>query len=65
MRQFYRIHVGIQSPEGVSSSHGVLKRFSDFLNLHASVSNFGFVLGIHFVPLLQLCFEMSIYFIML
>ncbi|KAF3329553.1 Sorting nexin-4 [Carex littledalei] len=34
---FYRIHVGIQSPEGVSSSHGVLKRFSDFLNLHASL----------------------------
>ncbi|KAJ4798943.1 Phox (PX) domain-containing protein [Rhynchospora pubera] len=34
---FYRIHVGIQSPEGVSSSHGVLKRFSDFLNLYASV----------------------------
>uniref|UniRef100_M8BFF9 Uncharacterized protein n=1 Tax=Aegilops tauschii TaxID=37682 RepID=M8BFF9_AEGTA len=31
--QFYRIHVGIQSPEGVSSSHGVLRRFSDFLKL--------------------------------
>ncbi|PNT75336.1 hypothetical protein BRADI_1g30410v3 [Brachypodium distachyon] len=30
---FYRIHVGIQSPEGVSSSHGVLRRFSDFLKL--------------------------------
>ncbi|KAK1573346.1 hypothetical protein QYE76_037754 [Lolium multiflorum] len=30
---FYRIHVGIQSPEGFSSSHGVLRRFSDFLKL--------------------------------
>lgn len=30
---FYRIHVGVQSPEGVSSSHGVLRRFSDFLKL--------------------------------
>jgi len=30
---FYRIHVGIQSPEGFSSSHGILRRFSDFLKL--------------------------------
>ncbi|KAJ3679141.1 hypothetical protein LUZ60_017152 [Juncus effusus] len=34
---FYRVHVGIQSPEGVSSSHGVLHRFSDFLSLYSSV----------------------------
>jgi len=36
--QFYRIHVGIQSPEGFSSSHGILRRFSDFLKLCSDVS---------------------------
>lgn len=36
--QFYRIHVGIQSPEGFSSSHGILRRFSDFLKLSSDVS---------------------------
>ncbi|KAG6522201.1 PX domain-containing protein EREL2-like isoform X2 [Zingiber officinale] len=30
----YRIHVGIQSPEGVSTSHELLRRFSDFLQLY-------------------------------
>jgi len=35
---FYRIHVGIQSPEGFSSSHGILRRFSDFLKLCSDVS---------------------------
>ncbi|WOL18342.1 hypothetical protein Cni_G27136 [Canna indica] len=34
---FYRIHVGIQSPEGVSSSHGLLRRFSDFLKLYSAL----------------------------
>uniref|UniRef100_A0A0D9WSH9 PX domain-containing protein n=1 Tax=Leersia perrieri TaxID=77586 RepID=A0A0D9WSH9_9ORYZ len=34
---FYRIHVGIQSPEGVSSSHSVLRRFSDFLKLYSDL----------------------------
>uniref|UniRef100_A0A0E0E486 PX domain-containing protein n=1 Tax=Oryza meridionalis TaxID=40149 RepID=A0A0E0E486_9ORYZ len=34
---FYRIHVGIQSPEGISSSHGVLRRFSDFLKLSSDL----------------------------
>ncbi|KAK3130908.1 hypothetical protein QOZ80_6BG0499530 [Eleusine coracana subsp. coracana] len=34
---FYRIHVGIQSPEGFSSSHGVLRRFSDFLKLSSDL----------------------------
>ncbi|OAY62878.1 hypothetical protein ACMD2_17211 [Ananas comosus] len=34
---FYRIHIGIQSPEGVSSSHGVLRRFSDFLKLYSAL----------------------------
>ncbi|KAG8075167.1 hypothetical protein GUJ93_ZPchr0006g43566 [Zizania palustris] len=34
---FYRIHVGIQSPEGMSSSHGVLRRFSDFLKLSSDL----------------------------
>ncbi|XP_010913328.1 PX domain-containing protein EREL1 isoform X3 [Elaeis guineensis] len=34
---FYRIHIGIQSPEGVSTSHGVLRRFSDFLKLYSAL----------------------------
>ncbi|XP_026662166.1 PX domain-containing protein EREL1 isoform X8 [Phoenix dactylifera] len=35
---FYRIHIGIQSPEGVSTSHGVLRRFSDFLKLYSALN---------------------------
>ncbi|OWM69615.1 PX domain-containing protein EREX [Punica granatum] len=31
---FYRVQAGIQSPEGVTATHGVLRRFSDFLKLH-------------------------------
>ncbi|XP_020265604.1 PX domain-containing protein EREL1 isoform X1 [Asparagus officinalis] len=34
---FYRIQVGIQSPEGVSYIHGILHRFSDFLELYSSL----------------------------
>ncbi|KAJ6849767.1 PX domain-containing protein EREL1 isoform X1 [Iris pallida] len=34
---FYRIQVGIQSPEGVSSIHGLLRRFSDFLKLFSAL----------------------------
>ncbi|XP_010928331.1 PX domain-containing protein EREL1 isoform X1 [Elaeis guineensis] len=34
---FYRIHIGIQSPEGVSTSHGILRRFSDFLQLYSAL----------------------------
>ncbi|XP_006657182.1 PX domain-containing protein EREL2 [Oryza brachyantha] len=34
---FYRVHVGIQSPEGISSSHGILRRFSDFLKLSSDL----------------------------
>ncbi|XP_008788832.2 PX domain-containing protein EREL1-like isoform X3 [Phoenix dactylifera] len=34
---FYRIHIGIQSPEGVSTSHGILRRFSDFLKLYSAL----------------------------
>ncbi|XP_024017599.1 PX domain-containing protein EREL1 isoform X1 [Morus notabilis] len=30
---FYRVHVGVQSPEGVTTTHGVLRRFNDFLKL--------------------------------
>ncbi|KAF8687142.1 hypothetical protein HU200_042806 [Digitaria exilis] len=36
---FYRIHVGIQSPEGLSSSHGILRRFSDFLKLSSDLKS--------------------------
>ncbi|PKA59184.1 hypothetical protein AXF42_Ash001277 [Apostasia shenzhenica] len=34
---FYRIQVGMQSPQGASTSHGVLRRFSDFLKLCSSL----------------------------
>lgn len=34
---FYRILVGIQSPEGVSSNHASLRRFSDFLKLFSAI----------------------------
>ncbi|XP_042468738.1 PX domain-containing protein EREL1-like isoform X1 [Zingiber officinale] len=34
---FYRIHVGIQSPQGISTSHELLRRFSDFLKLHSAL----------------------------
>ncbi|GMI78114.1 hypothetical protein like AT3G15920 [Hibiscus trionum] len=30
---FYKVKVGIQSPEGVTTTRGILRRFSDFLNL--------------------------------
>ncbi|KAJ6434919.1 hypothetical protein OIU84_000210 [Salix udensis] len=30
---FYRVQVGLQSPEGVTTTRGVLRRFNDFLNL--------------------------------
>lgn len=36
--QFFRVHVGIQSPEGISTSHIILRRFTDFLKLFTSVS---------------------------
>ncbi|KAK3040941.1 hypothetical protein RJ639_028815 [Escallonia herrerae] len=37
--QFYRVQVGIQSPEGVTTTRVVLRRFNDFLKLFAAVSN--------------------------
>lgn len=36
--QFYRVQVGIQSPEGITTTRTVLRRFNDFLKLHAAVS---------------------------
>ncbi|XWS19110.1 hypothetical protein CRYUN_Cryun32bG0103100 [Craigia yunnanensis] len=30
---FYRVQVGIQSPEGITTTRGILRRFSDFLKL--------------------------------
>ncbi|GLT43649.1 hypothetical protein SLA2020_175850 [Shorea laevis] len=30
---FYRVQIGIQSPEGVTTTRGVLRRFNDFLKL--------------------------------
>lgn len=30
---FYRVQVGVLSPEGLTTTRGILRRFSDFLNL--------------------------------
>eukprot|EP00850_Spirogloea_muscicola_P017135 SM000144S00683 [mRNA] locus=s144:307908:311157:+ [translate_table: standard] len=35
--QFFRVQVGVQSPEGASFARGILRRFSDFLKLHAAL----------------------------
>ncbi|RYQ94430.1 hypothetical protein Ahy_B08g089336 isoform B [Arachis hypogaea] len=35
--QFYRVQVGIQSPDGITTLHVVLRRFNDFLKLFADV----------------------------
>ncbi|KAF7817259.1 PX domain-containing protein EREL1 [Senna tora] len=35
--QFYRVQVGLQSPEGVTTLHGALRRFNDFLKLFADL----------------------------
>ncbi|KAK4274446.1 hypothetical protein QN277_017662 [Acacia crassicarpa] len=34
---FYRVQVGLQSPEGITTVHGVLRRFNDFLKLFADL----------------------------
>ncbi|XP_027355083.1 PX domain-containing protein EREL1 [Abrus precatorius] len=34
---FYRLQVGVQSPEGITKLHGVLRRFNDFLKLFADL----------------------------
>ncbi|KAG2729348.1 hypothetical protein I3760_01G246100 [Carya illinoinensis] len=34
---FYRIQVGIQSPEGITTIRGILRRFNDFLKLFSEV----------------------------
>ncbi|RZC15340.1 PX domain-containing protein EREL1 isoform E [Glycine soja] len=34
---FYRVQVGVQSPEGITKVHGVLRRFNDFLKLFADI----------------------------
>ncbi|KAI4337305.1 hypothetical protein L6164_015738 [Bauhinia variegata] len=34
---FYRVQVGVQSPEGITTIHGVLRRFNDFLKLFADI----------------------------
>ncbi|GMG98991.1 hypothetical protein Nepgr_000831 [Nepenthes gracilis] len=34
---FYRVQVGIQSPEGVTTTRGVLRRFNDFLKLFSDL----------------------------
>ncbi|KAL0010702.1 hypothetical protein SO802_005810 [Lithocarpus litseifolius] len=34
---FYRVQVGIQSPEGITTTRGILRRFNDFLELFSEV----------------------------
>ncbi|WCJ40524.1 Phox (PX) domain-containing protein [Euphorbia peplus] len=34
---FYRVQVGIQSPEGITTTRGILHRYSDFLKLHSEL----------------------------
>eukprot|EP00250_Pteridium_aquilinum_P028072 c36541_g1_i1 orf=124-1926(+) len=34
---FFRVLVGLQSPDGVSTLHGILRRFSDFIRLNESL----------------------------
>ncbi|KAG8656852.1 hypothetical protein MANES_03G013500v8 [Manihot esculenta] len=34
---FYRVQVGVQSPEGITTTRGVLRRFNDFLKLFADL----------------------------
>ncbi|XP_010487435.1 PREDICTED: cingulin [Camelina sativa] len=34
---FYRVQVGIQSPEGITSARLILRRFNDFLELYSSI----------------------------
>ncbi|KZV47634.1 hypothetical protein F511_14420 [Dorcoceras hygrometricum] len=34
---FYRVQVGIQSPEGITTTRTVLRRFNNFLKLHAAL----------------------------
>ncbi|KAL8457053.1 hypothetical protein ACS0TY_034221 [Phlomoides rotata] len=34
---FYRVQIGLQSPEGVTITQEVLRRFSDFLKLHSDL----------------------------
>ncbi|TQD74835.1 hypothetical protein C1H46_039623 [Malus baccata] len=35
--QFYRVQVGVQSPEGITTTSGVLRRFNDFLKLFSDL----------------------------
>ncbi|CAN6681691.1 unnamed protein product [Malus baccata var. baccata] len=34
---FYRVEVGVQSPEGITTTNGVLRRFNDFLKLFSDL----------------------------
>ncbi|CAK8568605.1 unnamed protein product [Lathyrus sativus] len=34
---FYRLQVGIQSPEGITNIHGVLRRFNDFIKFYVDL----------------------------
>lgn len=53
--QFYRVQVGVQSPEGNTTTRGILRRFNDFLKLFGVVSLFIFLA----VWYIQTSFSMS------
>ncbi|XP_057958114.1 PX domain-containing protein EREL1 isoform X3 [Malania oleifera] len=37
MPRFYRVQIGVQSPEGITTIRGVLRRFNDFLKLFSDL----------------------------
>lgn len=68
--QFYRVQVGIQSPEGITTIRGIQRRFNDFLKLFSDVS---WISSCHFCAIqipaslivfhhLSLFVEMTIFF---
>ncbi|KAH9310771.1 hypothetical protein KI387_025806, partial [Taxus chinensis] len=34
---FYKVQIGIQSPNGITAARGILRRFSDFLKLYSTI----------------------------
>lgn len=38
LEQFYRVQIGLQSPDGFTTTREILRRFSDFLKLSSKVS---------------------------
>jgi len=54
--QFFKVQVGIQSPDGISTLRQTLRRFSDFLKLYAAV---GYVISFYFIHQLS-CYLLAL-----